>query len=54
MGFFSFLTQDTNLSIANKHSSQWTFPVYMHDANGNVWEEDDYEGYGVFGGMDYY
>jgi len=54
MGFFSWYTQDTELSIANKHSSQSPFPVYMHDDNGNVWRETDYDGYGLFGGMDYY
>jgi hypothetical protein len=26
----------------------------MIDDKGNVWSEDNYEGYGVFGGKDYY
>jgi hypothetical protein len=26
----------------------------MIDDKGNVWTEDNYEGYGVFGGKDYY
>jgi hypothetical protein len=26
----------------------------MMDDKGNVWTEDNYEGYGVFGGKDYY
>jgi hypothetical protein len=31
-----------------------TFKVYMLDNNGNVWEEEAYEGYGEFGGKDFY
>lgn len=26
----------------------------MHDNKGNRWEETEYEGYGVFGGKDFY
>lgn len=54
MGFFSWKTQDTNKSIANSYSERPTFPVYMTDNEGNQWFEEDYEGYGVFGGKDYY
>ena len=54
MGFFSWITQDTNRSIPNTHSSRNTFPVDMIDNKGNVYHENDYEGYGVFGGKDYY
>lgn len=54
MGFFSFKTQDTNKSIANRHSSQGTFPVTMTDNKGNKWHEEDYGGYGEFGDKDYY
>jgi len=54
MGFFSWKTMDTNKSIPNHHSSKKTFVVYMIDNKGNIWEEKDYEGYGVFGGKDYY
>lgn len=54
MGFFSWNTQDTNESIANNYSGSPTFTVYMFDDKGNVWKEDDYEGYGVFGGKDFY
>jgi len=54
MGFFSFETKDTGESIANKFSSHPTFPVFMRDMDGNVWTENDYEGYGVFGGKDFY
>jgi len=54
MGFFSWMTQDTDKSIANHYSGRSTFPVDMIDDKGNVYHEDDYEGYGVFGGKDYY
>ncbi|HAV28681.1 MAG TPA: hypothetical protein DCW93_02055 [Saprospirales bacterium] len=54
MGFFSWKTQDTDKSIANSSSSRDTFVVRMTDNQGNSWVEDQYEGYGEFGGMDYY
>jgi len=54
MGFFSWKTNDTKRSIANQYSSRSTFTVYMRDNKGNVWVEEDYDGYGVFGGKDYY
>jgi hypothetical protein len=54
MGFYSFITQDTHRSIANKYSGRKTFKVYMHDNKGNVYAEDNYEGYGDFGGVDFY
>lgn len=54
MGFFSFKTQDTDRSIANHYSIRKPFRVYMHDDKGNVYREDNYEGYGDFGGVDYY
>lgn len=54
MGFFSWIAQDSGISIANVHSGQDRPPVYMMDDNGNVWEENDYQGYGVFGGKDFF
>ena len=54
MGFFSWKTQDTNKSIANVHSIAPVFRVYMHDNKGNKWEENEYDGYGEFGGKDYF
>lgn len=54
MGFFSFITNDTHESIPNVYSRRETFTVYMMDDSGNVWKEENYEGYGVFGGKDYY
>ncbi len=54
MGFFSWKTQDTDKSIANHYSIRNTFPVYMIDDKGNAYYEPNYDGYGVFGGKDYY
>ena len=54
MGFFSWKTQDTEYSIANEHSNRKTFRVQMMDNKSNVWTEDNYDGYGRFGGKDFY
>lgn len=54
MGFFSFMTTDTNKSIPNIWSNRRPFTVHMVDDKGNVWTEDNYDGYGKFGGKDYY
>lgn len=54
MGFFSWLTSDTNKSIANHYSTKETFPVYMVTEDKQIFHEKDYEGYGVFGGKDFY
>ena len=52
MGFFSWVTSDINESISNKFSDRHTFTVYMLSPDGNHLKEDDYVGYGVFGGVD--
>lgn len=55
MGFFSWKTIDTNQSISNKHSYYGALPVVMvNTQTGEIFEELDYDGYGVFGGKDYY
>ena len=54
MGFFSWKTMDTDKSISNNYSSRGAFKVEMLDDKGNVWTEPNYEGYGVFGGKEYY
>jgi hypothetical protein len=54
MGFFSWITQDTDRSICNSYSHRKPFKVEMMDNQGNVWTETDYEGYGIFGGKDYF
>ena len=54
MGFFSWNTMDTDKSIANEHSNRKTFRVQMIDNKSNIWTEDNYDGYGRFGGKDFY
>jgi hypothetical protein len=54
MGFFSWFTSDTEKSIANNYSTRETFPVYMITEDGQVFYEEDYGGYGEFGGKDIY
>ena len=53
MGFFSWHTNDTHDPIWNTWTGK-AKTVYMIDNKGNTWREDDYEGYGEFGGKDYY
>ena len=53
MGFFSWKTSDTHESISNTYSKKGTFKVYMLTPKRR-YVEDSYEGYGVFGGKDYY
>lgn len=55
MGMFSWLTADTNESIANIHSGRRVKPVYLLQPDGNPpIEEMAYEGYGDFGEVDAY
>lgn len=54
MGFFSWKTNDSKKSIPSVYSSKKTIAVKMLDNKGNVWVEKNYEGYGEFGGKDYY
>jgi hypothetical protein len=49
MGMFSWITQDTEESIAVGSGG-----ITMTDDKGNKWHESEYEGYGVFGGKDFY
>jgi hypothetical protein len=51
-GQFSWMTQDSGEQIGSE--KQNTIDVWMYDNQGNVWYEKRYEGYGEFGGMDYY
>jgi len=52
-GQFSWFTQDTDNQIGSMQEN--TLPeVYMTDNEGNEWIEKNYEGYGEFGGKDYY
>ena len=50
MGCFSFFTQDTHERIVNGRPMH----VVMCDDKGNKYVEECYEGYGVFGGKDFY
>lgn len=54
MGFFSWNTCDTGESIANAYSIRPVFTVHMITPDGRVFTEDNYEGYGEFGGKDFY
>lgn len=51
-GQFSWFTQDSGEQIGSEREN--TIDVWMYDNQGNVWYEKNYEGYGEFGGMDYY
>lgn len=50
MGQFSWFTMDTHHRIVNGDEHT----VYLVDDKGNKWKENCYEGYGVFGGKDFY
>ena len=55
MGFFSWNTVDTNESISNIYSNRGALPVAMvNPKTGEIFEELNYDGYGRFGGKDYY
>lgn len=54
MGFFSWKTSNTNKSISNAHSERGAFPVVMVSPTGERWVEENYDGYGKFGGKDFY
>lgn len=55
MGFFSWITQDTGRSISNSFSKRGTFTVFMvNPVTKESYQENNYEGYGVFGGKDYF
>ena len=54
MGMFSWVTSDTKESISNVYSEKGALEVKLLDNVGNEYLEDSYEGYGIFGGVDYY
>lgn len=61
MGQFSWITQNSDESIYIYEYIPECFieacgapTYYLWDDKMNVWEEKKYEGYGMFGGKDYY
>lgn len=54
MGCFSWRTSNTGQSISTFDSKYGALPVKMLDNKGNVFVENEYEGYGVFGGKDFF
>jgi hypothetical protein len=52
-GQFSWFTHDTDQQIGSEPENTLR-AVYMFDNKGNKWLEKNYEGYGEFGGKDYY
>lgn len=52
MGQFSWHAQDTHRPIYSTEGHQR--PVTLVGPDGQQWTETAYEGYGVFGGKDYY
>lgn len=54
MGMFSWITSDTQESIPASGAARPTFTVYMVAPNGKHYQEDGYNGYGDFGGKDFF
>lgn len=55
MGCFSWRTLDTDRSISSVDSNRPTFAVYMvNPITGEYYKEENYQGYGIFGGKDFY
>lgn len=52
MGFFSFKTGNTYRSISNRHSTLGALPVAMVLPDNSRILEFNYDGYGIFGGVD--
>ena len=52
MGFFSWMASDTGQSIRNRFSPDGPTACFLLSPDGNHIREDNYEGYGVFGGVD--
>jgi hypothetical protein len=48
MGFFSFITNDSKRSVIIGQKVN----IYLIDNRGNVYTEEQYDGYGKFGGKD--
>lgn len=49
MGFYSWLTADTQESVSNSYSERGARPVYLLQPDAQPILEPEYEGYGTFG-----
>ena len=54
MGFFSWIKSDDQEPVRNRYTEGGPTPCKMLDDTGREFIELNYEGYGVFDGMDYY
>ena len=54
MGYFSWLTADSKKSIPNAYSGRKMKPVFLLQPGEAAIREENYQGYGVFGGVDAY
>ena len=54
MGIFSWIAQDSNRSVKVHYKNRRKNVYYLWDNEGNCWKEDEYWGYGVFNGKDYF
>lgn len=54
MGFFSWECAVSKKDIMNRHTEQGATPCVMVRPDDSIIEEDEYDGYGVFGGVDAY
>ncbi len=54
MGFFSWKTSDTNKTVWNRHTRKGPTPCKMLLPGGREYIERAYDGYGDFGGVDFY
>jgi len=54
MGFFSWIKSNDKKPVRNRFAEDGPTPCKMIAPDGREWIEDNYQGYGVFGGMDFY
>lgn len=56
MGLFSWRTKDTNrpIYVKGNQAGMPLFDVWMHLPDGRKYLEPAYEGYGIFGGKDFF
>jgi hypothetical protein len=54
MGQFSWITKRGEQIRNEHHQGQQVWMIFKKDGNVKIAHETEYEGYGVFGGIDYY